>query len=169
MKAFLRKTIRSAYERVARWLTRKRKLVRRHPARAAGYLLRCLVVQLVSVMLSFFIMSELVHTLNQFLVIIFTLTSANNLANTRNKKVHSRYRLIIRIHLHIESFNLLWIIGNKHRAFKYLFCQITLVFCLKIGSPMNFVFKLVIILSLFPLPILDFSCFRLLLPLYFIF
>jgi len=59
MKAFLRKTVRSAYERVARWLTRKRKLVRRHPARAAGYLLRCLVVQLISVMLSFFIMSVL--------------------------------------------------------------------------------------------------------------
>ena len=59
MKAFWRKTIRSAYERVARWMTRKRKLVRRHPARAAGYLLRCLVVQLVSVMLSFFIMSVL--------------------------------------------------------------------------------------------------------------
>lgn len=59
MKLFLRTAYCQASDRITNWAERHYKAARRHPARVACYLLRCMVVQLVSVLLSFFIMSML--------------------------------------------------------------------------------------------------------------
>jgi len=59
MKLFLRTAYFQASDRITNWAERHYKAARRHPARVAWYLLRCMVVQLVSVLLSFFIMSML--------------------------------------------------------------------------------------------------------------
>ena len=59
MKSFLRKIYRSTSDSATHWWVQKKRLLQRHPARVAWYLLRCVVVQMVSVLLSFFIMSML--------------------------------------------------------------------------------------------------------------
>ncbi len=59
MKLFWQTAYRQASEKIKNLTERHYKAAQRHPARVAWYLLRCVVVQMVSVLLSFFIMSML--------------------------------------------------------------------------------------------------------------
>ena len=94
----------------------------------------------------FFLQPKLFHTSFQLTIVILSLASTDNLTNSRNQAVHSCNGLAILVCFHIECFNFLWIVCNKNRFLKNLFCQITLMLCLQITSPGYFIIKLVIIL-----------------------
>ena len=93
-----------------------------------------------------FVKSQLVHTCCQLIVVILSLASANDLADTRNQTVHSCYGLSILIGFHVERLDLLRIVGYKYRAFEYLLGQITFMLGLQIASPGYFIIKFIVIL-----------------------
>ena len=90
--------------------------------------------------------SQFLHTSQQLVVVIFSLAAADNLPDSRNQTIHCCYCLVILIHLHIKGLNLFWIICNKYRSFIDFLCKISLMLCLKICSPGNLIFKIVIVL-----------------------
>ena len=93
-----------------------------------------------------FLKSQLVHTFLKFLNVILSLASTDDLTDSRHQTVHSCNSLVILIHLHVESFDLLRIICYKYRFLKDFFCKITFMLCLQIASPEYFVVKFIVVL-----------------------
>ena len=89
--------------------------------------------------------SQLFHTAKQFLVVVLTLTSADDLSDARNQTVHSGNGLVVIVQLHVERFDLLRIIGNENRSLEDLLGQITLMLGLQIASPVYFVIEFVVV------------------------
>ena len=52
---------------------------------------------------------------DQFIVVVLSLAATDDLADTGNQTVYSRYSFVVGIHLHIEGFDFLWIVCNKYR------------------------------------------------------
>jgi len=73
------------------------------------------------------VQTKLLHSLLQQLQLILTLAAADNLTDTGNQTVHSRNSLAVLIQLHVESLNLLGIIGYKYGTLKHFLSQITLM------------------------------------------
>ena len=94
----------------------------------------------------FFVQTKLLHSLHQLAIVVFTLASADDLADAGNQTVHSGHRLVVVVHLHIECFDLLRIIGHEDRAFEDLLGQVTLMLGLEIASPGYFIFEFVVVL-----------------------
>ena len=89
--------------------------------------------------------SEFIHTGFQFLVVVLSLASSDDLSDSRNKAVHSCNGLAVVIQFHVECFDLLRIICNEYRFLKDLLCQIALMLCLKVASPEYFVVEFVVV------------------------
>ena len=94
----------------------------------------------------FFLKSQLIHSCNQLVIVIFTLASADNLANSRNQTVYSSNGLAVWVHLHVECLDLLWIISNEYWFLEDLFGQVTLMLSLQVAAPGYLVVELVIVL-----------------------
>ena len=94
----------------------------------------------------FLVKTHLFDLAEKFLIIVFTLAAADDLADARNETVHSSNSLAILVELHVECFDLLRVIGNEYRTFEDLLCQITLVLSLKVAAPEYFVIECVIVL-----------------------
>ena len=93
----------------------------------------------------FFLQSQLIHACEQFFVVVLSLTSADDLTDTRHKTVHSSNGFSIFVQFHVERFDLLWIICYKYRTFEDFLSQVTLMLCLQITSPGYLIFKFIII------------------------
>src|SRR5699024_12677640 len=87
-----------------------------------------------------------IHALHQLVVVVLSLASSDNLTDSRNQTVHSRNRLSILVHLHIERLDILRIVRYEYRTLIDLFRQVTLMFGLQITAPGYLVVELVIIL-----------------------
>ena len=89
--------------------------------------------------------TKLFHAGYQLIVIVLTLAAADDLSDARNETVHGSDRLVVLVHLHVERLDLLRIVGNEYRTFKFLFCQVTLMFGLQIAAPAYLIFKLIVV------------------------
>ena len=67
-------------------------------------------------------------------------------ADARNQTVHSGNSFVVVIHLHIEGFDFLRIVGYEYRTFEDLFGQVTLVLGLQVAAPGYLVFEFVVVL-----------------------
>ncbi len=101
-----------------------------------------------------FLQSQLSHAVQKLVIVVLSLASADDLADSGYKAVNSCHCSAVIILLHIESFDLLRIICDKYRTFVHLLCQIPLMLCLKVASPGNFVLKFIVVLRK------DIYCFR---------
>ena len=90
--------------------------------------------------------AQFLHTGQQFVVIIFPLTAADNFPDTGHQAVHSRHGFSVRVLLHIEGLDFLGIIRHKHRPLENLLREKTLVLRLEIRAPAHFIFKLIVVL-----------------------
>ena len=95
----------------------------------------------------FFLQPKFIDTCKQLLVIIFTLASTNDLADSRNKTIHCCNGLSILIQFHVECLDFLRIICHEHRTFVDFLCQIALMLCLQITAPGYFVIEFIIVLG----------------------
>ena len=94
----------------------------------------------------FFVQTQLVHTRCQFVVVVLSLASADDLTDTRYQTVNRCHGLAVIVQFHIERFDILRIVRNKYRTFVHLLSQITLMLGLQIASPGHFVFEFVVVL-----------------------
>ena len=85
---------------------------------------------------------EFLHTADELVIVLLTLRTADDLSDTRNKAVHSRNSLSVRIELHVESLDFLRIICDEDRSLKDLLCQVALVLSLKVDAPLDRVVEL---------------------------
>ena len=90
--------------------------------------------------------AKLIHPCHQLIQIVLPLAAADDFSDAGNKTVNCGNRLVVRVHLHIEGLDFLWIIGYEYRLFEHLFSQIALMLCLKVAAPGYLVVKLVIVL-----------------------
>ena len=88
-----------------------------------------------------FFKAELVYSVKKNVEALFTLTTAYNFADAHNKKVSRGNRFAVIVKAHIESLNLLRIIGNKNRFFEHFFGEVSFVLSLKVNAPFNRVLK----------------------------
>ena len=94
----------------------------------------------------FFIKTKFVHAGQEFLIVVFSLTSSDDFPDTRNKTINCRNRLAVIILFHVKRFDFFRVICNKYRTLIHLLCQITFMLCLKITSPGNLILKLIVVL-----------------------
>ena len=92
-----------------------------------------------------FLKIHLLHSLNQFVIIVFPLAASDDLADSRYQTVHCCHRFSVLIELHVKCLDLFRIVRYKDRTLVHHFCQITLMFCLQVCAPFYFIFKLIII------------------------
>ena len=75
------------------------------------------------------------HAVQELVIIVFPLASADDLSDSRHKTVYRRDSLSVIILLHIESLDLLRIICHEYRTFIDLLRKISLMLSLKITAP----------------------------------
>ena len=101
-------------------------------------------IQVKSIVL--FVKAHLPDALQQPVIVILPLASADNLTDAGHQTVHRRDRPAVVVQLHIECFYFFRIICDKYRPFVHHLGQIALVLCLQIRSPGYFILKLIIVL-----------------------
>ena len=73
---------------------------------------------------------------------LFTLGSADNLADERGKKIHACASLAILVQAHVESLDLGRVVSNEGGALENLFGDVSLMFSLQVLTPCNWEFEL---------------------------
>ena len=81
--------------------------------------------------------TEFCHTLIQHIEPFLSLTAADELTDAGDEEVHRGDGLAVVIHTHIESLDILRIVGQEDGALEVLFGQISLVLGLQVAPPVH--------------------------------
>ena len=90
--------------------------------------------------------AQLVHAGGQHVQALLALAAADQLADARHQHIRCGHRLAVVVHAHIEALDLLGVVGDKHRLVEDLLGQVALVLGLDVGTPLDLVLELVIVL-----------------------
>ena len=87
--------------------------------------------------------AELVDACAEFIVVGFTFGTTDDFTDFREENVHGADGFAILILLHIECLDFLGIVGEDNGAFEVVFHEVTFMFALEVGSPVNGEFEFV--------------------------
>ena len=77
---------------------------------------------------------HLLDAANQLVVVLLTLGTADNLADSREKHIHGTHGLPVIVKLHIESLDFLGIPRKDYRTLEMLFNQEALMLALEVDT-----------------------------------
>ena len=90
--------------------------------------------------------AQLLDALLQQLVAVLTLASADDLADTGDQAIHSSDGLSVLVQLHVESLDLLRVVGDEDGLLEDLLGEAALVLGLQIAAPEHLVIETIVVL-----------------------
>ena len=89
--------------------------------------------------------AQLPDTLKQHVITLLALAGTHQLADAGDQQISGSHSLAVVVETHIESLDLLGIVGDEHRLAKVLLRQELLVLGLQVAAPAHFELKLIVV------------------------